>query len=282
MLSNPHRRAAHDSWIQVEREKGAKCTTKDIEHFKAPSLQGGSSLVPNSARLILYGTATLIVLLIGLIWYTGTISPAVVEQPSADKSDEPTQEVQVMTEAKPDPAQADPWFIRVGVYRDVEELNSIKRKLESVGIAYLTAAKQTTEGEQIALGAGPFSSVEAANSARAALQKVGLDGPLIQNADRDVSIDQEPTVRNSTVQPETPTQEAVTRYSNAPASDDNSLVHSTDNNSIDATYAKLAKQQCDGGFFCKESIRWKLCEGRWAENPKPGETICKGSSNNTN
>jgi len=48
--------------------------------------------------------------------------------------------------------------------------------------------------------------------------------------------------------------------------------------SIDDSYQAIVKKECRPGFFgilCGESVRWRLCDGRWNEGDKPGETRCQ-------
>ena len=48
--------------------------------------------------------------------------------------------------------------------------------------------------------------------------------------------------------------------------------------SIDQQYEQRAAAECPsggGGFFCREKIRYQLCNGRWSENPPPGQVMCR-------
>jgi cytoskeletal protein RodZ len=47
---------------------------------------------------------------------------------------------------------------------------------------------------------------------------------------------------------------------------------------IDAVYSERSAKECAegvSGFFCRESLRISLCEGRWSEHPPEWEKLCR-------
>jgi hypothetical protein len=47
----------------------------------------------------------------------------------------------------------------------------------------------------------------------------------------------------------------------------------------DVLNARVAAE-CESGFsglFCREKIRFSVCDGKWSENPPPGQTACRGT-----
>jgi hypothetical protein len=48
--------------------------------------------------------------------------------------------------------------------------------------------------------------------------------------------------------------------------------------SIDDQYNQRAASECPSGgsgFFCREKLRYQLCNGRWSPTPPPGQTQCQ-------
>lgn len=48
--------------------------------------------------------------------------------------------------------------------------------------------------------------------------------------------------------------------------------------SIDDSYQDLVRKECRSGIvgiLCGESVRWRLCDGRWNNGDRPGETRCQ-------
>lgn len=47
---------------------------------------------------------------------------------------------------------------------------------------------------------------------------------------------------------------------------------------VDQAWHERVASECGSGFggvVCGEKLRYKLCEGRWTENPSPGQSICQ-------
>lgn len=48
--------------------------------------------------------------------------------------------------------------------------------------------------------------------------------------------------------------------------------------SIDEQYNQRAASECPAGgsgFFCREKVRYQLCNNRWSASPQPGHSICQ-------
>ncbi|MBS1186107.1 MAG: Double zinc ribbon [Burkholderiaceae bacterium] len=48
--------------------------------------------------------------------------------------------------------------------------------------------------------------------------------------------------------------------------------------SIDEQFRQRAAAECGSGpgaLFCREKVRYRLCQNRWSESPAPGQTICQ-------
>lgn len=55
-------------------------------------------------------------------------------------------------------------------------------------------------------------------------------------------------------------------------------VTDTAQKTIDEQYNVRAATECKAGFFglvCRETLKSKLCEGKWTENPPAGQSLCK-------
>jgi hypothetical protein len=51
-----------------------------------------------------------------------------------------------------------------------------------------------------------------------------------------------------------------------------------ENTTIDEQYNSLADKECGRGIaalVCRESLKLKLCDGKWAESPPLGQSLCK-------
>ena len=47
---------------------------------------------------------------------------------------------------------------------------------------------------------------------------------------------------------------------------------------IDAQFRQRAAAECDsgpGGLFCREKVRYRLCQHRWSASPPPGQSVCQ-------
>lgn len=52
---------------------------------------------------------------------------------------------------------------------------------------------------------------------------------------------------------------------------------------LDEQFKRRLAAECEQGFaglFCREKLRFSICDGRWSENPAPGQSVCKGASTN--
>ena len=48
--------------------------------------------------------------------------------------------------------------------------------------------------------------------------------------------------------------------------------------SIDDQFRQRSAAECPAGgsgFFCREKLRYRLCNGRWSSNPQPGQSTCQ-------
>jgi DedD protein len=83
----------------------------------------------------------------------------------------------------PKPAAAAPrlegFAVQVGAFRDEETLKQARAKLVAAGIAHYTERLGEGPDALTRLRAGPFPTREAAESARAKLQKASLDANVV-------------------------------------------------------------------------------------------------------
>ncbi len=69
--------------------------------------------------------------------------------------------------------------VQVGAFRDEETLRQARAKLAAAGIAHYTERLDGSAGGLTRLRAGPFSTREAAERARAALERISLHGQVV-------------------------------------------------------------------------------------------------------
>ena len=69
--------------------------------------------------------------------------------------------------------------VQVGAYRDEKTLNEARTKLASAGIVHYTERLEGPQAGLTRLRAGPFSTREAAEKAKATLKSASLDGQVV-------------------------------------------------------------------------------------------------------
>ena len=67
------------------------------------------------------------------------------------------------------------YFVPLGAFANADNATQVQDKATSAGVSTYTEKVRNSQGEQIRVRGGPFSSREAAEKARAALKSIGLD-----------------------------------------------------------------------------------------------------------
>lgn len=81
--------------------------------------------------------------------------------------------------AKPaDNSGAQRWVLFLGAYRDSAHVNTLLGKLKAQGLAAYTEDYATEQGHRTRVRAGPFANREEADSARAKVALMGIDGAV--------------------------------------------------------------------------------------------------------
>jgi DedD protein len=76
--------------------------------------------------------------------------------------------------AEPRRAQTDAWVVTLDAFSDVKNVAQLKTRLSEAGVKSYTEPVKTSKGELTRVRAGPFASKEAAETARAKLDALGL------------------------------------------------------------------------------------------------------------
>lgn len=90
---------------------------------------------------------------------------------------------------KPTPAAAEPasvgepspqWVVQLGAFKEAANVKHLQAKLKEIHLPSYTEQVDTTQGPRIRVRAGPFTTREAAEKARARLKIISVDGPVVQ------------------------------------------------------------------------------------------------------
>jgi len=99
--------------------------------------------------------------------------PPVKSEPAvADKAAKAT--IVPADKAEPGRAPAESWVVTLDAFSNASNVNQLRTKLTAAGVKSYTEPVKTSKGELTRVRAGPFSSKEAAEKARAKLEALGL------------------------------------------------------------------------------------------------------------
>lgn len=87
------------------------------------------------------------------------------------------------TKVKSGPASSngEQWVVQLGAYRDQANVRNLTAKLKQQGYNFYTEALPSPDGvSKTRVRAGPFSNKEAAETARARIKRIGVDGVVAQ------------------------------------------------------------------------------------------------------
>jgi DedD protein len=111
-------------------------------------------------------------------------------EPKPEAKPEPKPEQK--PEAKPEPkSEAKPatsatngeaWEVQLGAYSEPGRVKILLTKLKDLGVPAYTEKVETPNGPRTRVRAGPFSSQEAAEKARARIKIIGVDGPVAKKS----------------------------------------------------------------------------------------------------
>lgn len=77
--------------------------------------------------------------------------------------------------------QAEPWLVLIGAYRDSANVKQLMAKLKQIGVPAFAENYDSPQGPRTRVRAGPFKTREAAEQARAKMNKIGVDGLVKQS-----------------------------------------------------------------------------------------------------
>ena len=103
------------------------------------------------------------------------VTPPVKAEPAAAQEPPPAQAVDKSEEARAKAALGDlAWVIMLDAFSDAKNVKQLRAKLTAAGVKSYTEPVKTAKGELTRVRAGPFSSKETAEKARAKLEAMGL------------------------------------------------------------------------------------------------------------
>lgn len=114
------------------------------------------------------------------------VEPKVVSQSSKISAD--SARAETILEAKPEKkssaknSKAGKFNVQVAALASQEKINELQKKLKAAGMSSHTQTVSTVSGERTRIRVGPFETKKEAESARAKLIKMGLNGTLVPTA----------------------------------------------------------------------------------------------------
>ena len=100
------------------------------------------------------------------------------EAPAAAAEKEKASEAAKAAASK-DVSAAGPYVVQVAALADAARVKQLQKQMTAAGVTTYTEAITTKTGEITRVRAGPYATREAAESARDALKKAGLDGKVV-------------------------------------------------------------------------------------------------------
>lgn len=105
--------------------------------------------------------------------------PAEKTPPAAAKADPEAKRAQEALSGNP--AAPASWEVQLGAYQGAGSVSNLVGKLKQLGVPTYTEKVDTANGPRTRVRAGPFPSRDAAEKARARINKIiGVDGPVVQ------------------------------------------------------------------------------------------------------
>lgn len=117
------------------------------------------------------------------------IKPIAKPEPKPEQKSEgkPESKPEPQVEAKPEKSEAKPapsatggetWEVQLGAYSELGRVKNLLGKLKELGVPAYTEKVETPNGSRTRVRAGPFSSQDAAEKAKARIKIIGVDGPV--------------------------------------------------------------------------------------------------------
>jgi DedD protein len=125
------------------------------------------------------------------------IAPAAIAKPApaatvvpaakpAEKSAVPEKKIEAVEkpaaravmDAKPAVDASGQWVVQLGAYKEAGNVKLLLSKLKGIGVSAYTEKFDSPQGPRTRVRAGPFSSQDAAEKARARIKIIGVDGPV--------------------------------------------------------------------------------------------------------
>lgn len=75
---------------------------------------------------------------------------------------------------------AEQWVVKLGSYQKAANVKQLANKLKEMGLPSYTEKLDSPQGAHTRVLAGPFKSRDAADKARSRIQKIGVDGAVVQ------------------------------------------------------------------------------------------------------
>lgn len=106
-------------------------------------------------------------------------------EPKSEPKPETKPKAEVKPESKPEPmtnAAGEVWEVQLGAYSEAGRVKNLLAKLKDLGVPAYTEKVDTPNGSRTRVRAGPFSSQEAAEKAKARIRIIGVDGPVAKKS----------------------------------------------------------------------------------------------------
>lgn len=100
--------------------------------------------------------------------------PAEKAPPAAKPADKPAVKVAAMPAADANGQ----WVVQLGAYKEAANVKLLLSKLKGVNVPAYTEKYDSPQGTRTRVRAGPFTTQEAAEKARAKIKIIGVDGPV--------------------------------------------------------------------------------------------------------
>ncbi|WP_220635411.1 SPOR domain-containing protein [Georgfuchsia toluolica] len=75
---------------------------------------------------------------------------------------------------------AEQWVVKLGAYQNAANVKQLANKLKDMGLPSYTEKLDLPQGSRTRVLAGPFKSHEVADKARSRINKIGVDGQVVQ------------------------------------------------------------------------------------------------------
>ena len=108
------------------------------------------------------------------------VTPPVTSVVTETKVDTAKKSEVAHAEAVLEGKDAEQWVVKLGAYQNAANVKQLANKLKDMGLPSYTEKLDLPQGSRTRVLAGPFKSREVADKARSRINKIGVDGQVVQ------------------------------------------------------------------------------------------------------